>query len=109
MDKLTNESYGDYFQRIGDMGNKMKPAYIVKYSTGDWDEYRVCVFITYNEDTAKRWVEKFNRIRDNWLTYYQYITLEFDGEDSDYAYRIWNRYNQITELGKAWYEEIEVR
>jgi hypothetical protein len=49
----------------------MDKMYIVSYSQGEWDDYQVInVFVTYDEDKARNWVEKSNRILEHYREWY---------------------------------------
>jgi hypothetical protein len=65
------------------------------------------VFATTDEEKAKAYVEKFNRIIEKWHIYWDTIANDDDfGDDDTFNY---NRYHQITDINRAWYDKIEIR
>jgi len=89
----------------------MNKMYLVKYSTGSYEDYHQNnLFVTADKEVADKYVEKFNRILDNWL---DYMTL-FDNEhgyrdDEKCTTAISQRYYDVIETNGAFVEEIEVR
>ena len=93
------------------MSNNNEKQYmlVVKYSSGSWDDYFVHdVFATTDEEKAKVYVEKFNRIIEKWHIYWSTIVNKDDDwlDDDTYNY---NRYHQIIDINRAWYDKIEIR
>jgi hypothetical protein len=90
------------------MSNEKQYMMVVKYSSGSWDDYFVHdVFTTTNEEKAKAYVEKFNRIIEKWHIYWDTIANDDDfGDDDTFNY---DRYHQITDINRAWYDKIEIR
>ena len=92
------------------MSNNKEKQYmlVVKYSQGCWDDYCVHnIFETTDEEKAKAYVEKFNRIVEKWHIYWDTIANDDDfGYDDTFNY---NRYHQITDINRAWYYKIEIR
>ena len=84
------------------MSNEKQYMLVVKYSEGMYDDFCVHdIFATMDEEKAKAYVEKFNRIINKWQVYWDTIV-----NDDTYNY---NRYYQITDINRAWYDKIEIR
>jgi hypothetical protein len=81
---------------------------LVYYTTGCYDDFtRITIFVTEDEELAKRYVEKFNRILKYWKDYWYTIVNEDNWlEDDEYDFIRWN---QVTETNQAYFEKIEVR
>jgi hypothetical protein len=93
------------------MSNNNEKQYmlVVKYSEGMYDDFCVHdIFTTMDEEKAKAYVEKFNRIIEKWHMYWSTIVNEDDDwlDDDTYDYY---RYHQITDINTAWYDKIEIR
>ena len=89
--------------------NKKQYMLVVKYSEGCWDDFCVHdIFATTDEEKAKAYCEKFNRIISKWKNYWSTIVSKDDDwlDDDTYNY---NRYHQITDINTAWYDKIEIR
>ena len=82
--------------------------FLVYYTYGGYDTFtRITIFVTEDEELAKRYVEKFNRILKHWKDYWNTIVNEDNWLDSDeYDFHRWY---QITESNEAEYKKIEVR
>jgi hypothetical protein len=81
----------------------LKDMYIVYYTTGSYDDFtRVPVFVTDNENKASDWVLKFNKIFDKWLDYYR-------KNRSELSFTMIEEIIYYKEVGKAYFEEIELR
>lgn len=87
-------------------------AYLVGYSTGDYETYRrVTVFTTLSKSKAQKWVRKFNRIIREWKEWLSQFE-EVDGIvwlKNEYIGKWFNRWRRISEISKAYCEEIELR
>ena len=100
------------------MKNKV---YLVQYSEGYWEErFFVDIFVTENEEVAKKWCEKFNKLLEKWRTFYTttLYTNDFKYTDNwpeqkvditNENIHLWNRFNQLFEINNAFYETIEIR
>ena len=90
------------------MSNEKQYMWIVQHSEGSYDSYCVHdIFATTDEEKAKAYVEKFNRIICKWQDYWETIVKDENWEDND-KYDFW-RWNQINDMGRAWYDKIEIR
>ena len=89
-------------------------VYLVGYSTGQYDDfYIINIFITENEEVAKKWVEKFNKIHSVWKKYFKERFEDAEGywidTEKEEDYQHWDRYYQITEINGAFYKPIKFR
>lgn len=105
--------------------SKLKTAYIVKYSTGSHDDHYVgTMFVTFDKNVAENYVKKFSRMVENCKDFYRTFEEHDYSElisDEDYVdsknrysliekYNIyWNRWNQLDEFNRCYFEEIEIR
>jgi hypothetical protein len=82
--------------------------FIVKYTHGDWDGFvRVNVFATYDEEIAKAYCEKFNRILKKWKSYWaQYVNSDNWLEPSNIHFERWL---YIDKTNEAYYDKLEIR
>ena len=77
--------------------------FIVYYTKGTYEDYmKVNVFVTTDKSKASKWVSKFNKMSDKWSEYYvknrsKLICTMIE----DLIY--------FEEVGKAYFEPIEVR
>lgn len=85
---------------------KSKFIYLVSYSYEDyWEQLQIVdVFTTYNEATARAYVDKFNTKLIKWKRHFQPLHLSEEAWQTDNP-----RYYQIMETNKAFYTKIEVR
>ncbi len=87
--------------------------YIVKYSTGSYSDYNeVNLFVTSKKSTAIKYCKKFNSMLDKWYKYYaKYEDRRYGyGWISDkYVDKYYNRWYQLRETNKAYYEAINIR
>ena len=80
----------------------MSKAYLVLYSEGSYEDVTYNnVFITFDEQKAIDWVNKFNRIRNKWFK--EYINGKWLYEST---LEVIFRY---IEVNQAIYKEIEIR
>jgi len=86
---------------------KSKFIYLVSYSYEDyWEQLQIVdVFTTYDEPTAKAYVEKFNAKLNKWKRHFQPLHVAEEAWQTDNP----TRYYQIMETNKAFYTKIEVR
>lgn len=76
--------------------------YIVKYSTGPYDDYsQNTVFVTNNSETASNYVLKFNKILNKWKQYW--------AENENPKYGLIHEVVIFQDFNTAWIEEIEER
>jgi len=77
--------------------------YIVYYTTGLYEDFtRVPVFVTEDKNKASNWVLKFNKILDKWEDYYYQ-------DKSKYMGTMIEEIIYFKEVGKAYFEQIEIR
>jgi len=105
--------------------SKLKTAYIVKYSTGSYDDYyEGTMFVTFDKNVAENYVKKFSKMVENYKDFYRtfeehrYPKLLLDpkytdlGDDNclpeEYS-KYWSRWYQLYEFNKCYIEEIEIR
>lgn len=80
-------------------------CYLVTYSIGSHgDYYDHNIFVTKDFDVAKNYVEKFNRILNKWITYYD--QFEDNIWDDNIEQYIQNRYCQLYEINQATFLKI---
>lgn len=91
------------------MTPKNKILYIVKYSVGSYDDYQeVIVFATKKKSTATNYVEKFNQVLHKWYAYYS--QYEEDGWiKSEYVEKYFDRWRQLSDINRAFFEETTIR
>ena len=105
--------------------SKLKTAYIVKYSTGSYDDYyEGTMFVTFDRNVADNYVNKFNRMVENYKDFYRtfeehsYPELLLDPEYTEVGdvnhlpakySKYWDRWWQLDEFNKCYFEEIEIR
>ena len=82
--------------------------YLVQYSTGDWaDHLSHYVFVTEDEEKAKKFVAKFNDLVSKWSDYYNSLDLSNVPEEKNS--NVWQRRRKFDDINNAFYTEIEVR
>ncbi len=82
--------------------------WVVKYTTGTYDDFmRHNIFVTKNEELAKAYVEKHNKVLTKWQKYWE----QFENEDDwmEDPTKDWNRWYQIVNRNEAYYDKIDVR
>jgi hypothetical protein len=91
----------------------MNKIYLVKYYGGSYDDYyNVTIFATNKKSKAIKYVIKFNRILKKWKEYYsQYEDNKFGFKwiKDEFVNQYFNRWNNLNQLTKCYYEEIPVR
>lgn len=82
--------------------------YLVQYSTGDWvDHCAHEVFVTEDEEKAKKFVLKFNDLVSKWSDYYSSLDLSNVPEERNSI--VWERRRMFEDINNAFYTEIEIR
>ena len=80
----------------------MSKAYLVSYSSGTYDTYiRVNHFVTFDKNKAELYVEKLNRILEQYRDYFN----DNDVDDESIMYYIY----KTLDINCASFEEIEIR
>ncbi len=80
----------------------MSKAYLVSYSSGTYDTYiKVNHFVTFDKNKAEVYVEKLNRILEQYKDYFN----NNDVDDESIMYYIY----RTLDINCASFEEIEVR
>jgi hypothetical protein len=80
----------------------MSKAYLVSYSAGTYDTYiKVNHFVTFDKNKAEVYVEKFNRILEQYRNYFNDNDLD-DESTMYYIYR-------TLDINCASFEKIEIR
>jgi hypothetical protein len=75
--------------------------FIVKYNYGEWDDFtRVTIFVTQDENFAKRYVDRFNSILQRLKDYYNSIEI---------TEQLWERWYAVNHFSPAYYHKIEIR
>lgn len=80
----------------------MSKVYLVSYSSGTYDTYiKVNHFVTFDKNKAEVYVEKLNRILEQYRDY-------FNDNDVDYESIMYYIYRTL-DINCASFEEIEIR
>lgn len=80
-------------------------VYVCSYSQGSWDDYEIInVFSTFDEDKARAWVEKANRILEHYKKWY----LEHKSPTLLNA-KTPDRFWVIDNINCAFYTTLEIR
>jgi hypothetical protein len=91
----------------------MEKLYIVRYYGGAYaSDYDKVVFATPKKSTATRYVTKFNRILKKWKEYYSQFECTICGikwMKEGHSDKHYHRWNQLRDISRAYYQEIEVR
>lgn len=86
----------------------MKKMYLVYYN-GTWEGfYRAPIFITKDEEKAKAYAAKFNRILKKWKDYFD-VTLEKERFNLGEETNTYDRYMQLVNIEGCYYIAIELR
>lgn len=91
-------------------------GYLVKYSTGSYDDYCVHTARVYLEvKEAGRYVDKFNSIMESAKTFYDNLVVKdkygypyIDDNTSEKEFECIRKYYWYKDVGEAWLEEIEI-
>lgn len=91
----------------------MEHIYLVKYSVGEYsDYYTVTVFATHSINKAKKYVSRFNKLLKKWNQYYSQFEDNSRGINwikDEYANTHFDRWNQIRNTNKCFYDKLEIR
>jgi hypothetical protein len=78
--------------------------FIVYYNAGHWEDiYNVNIFVTFDEQKAINYVNKFNRLLAKWKDYYNDNYDKIDDDSTTY-YVI-----NILDVNSALYKKVELR
>ena len=89
------------------MKNKI---YIAMYSKGRYEDYsEYIVFATYDKSKVIKWCDKFNRILEKWIEYYEKYEDSFDWIKEEHVAKHFKRWSWLRNINKAYYEETEIR
>lgn len=90
--------------------------YLAEYSEGAYDDYHIIiVFASENKEHIEKWVDKFNSKIEYWQNYY---ATKYGGREGfpkiikeEYQYNeiLWEKFNKIMYIGKAYIEEVNKR
>lgn len=84
--------------------------YLVSYSTGSYDDFRINnLFVTENEEYAKKYCEKFNRILNKWRPYFLEVYNNYDWENDENNDSHYDKSEVFIEINQCFYNEIEMR
>ena len=85
--------------------------YIIKYTSGSYDSFHIGVlFVTENEELAKLYCEKANRILKSVKEFMVLIDEKLDQDiERDKYIKLWSKYYNFEEVNSITYESIEVR
>lgn len=94
--------------------------FIITYTSGSWDDfYRGTLFITEDEDLAKRYCEKANSLVIKAKEFVQELDKKLDNRfDDDFnedspemklAITLWCKYHKFSDVNIVSYETIEKR
>ena len=105
--------------------NKVKKAYIIKYSLGNYDNNFIGnLFVTFDIEIAKKYVNRFNRIVSEYKNFYkrfEYHRYPFLKEDSDYVdsedhynlgeehQKYYDRWVHLKNFNNCYFQKIEIR
>lgn len=87
----------------------MDKIYVVKYSTGRYDEHFVhMVFGTTNKQVAKNYVERFNNLVSKMQDHYSFIVNEYGYVKDEYL-DYFERQHWANSINRCFYEELPMR
>ena len=92
----------------------MKKMYIVKYSSGSYEDYCSSdIFVTDKKSKATKYCTKFNTKLKYWQSYFDQFCEETGIGNMRWikdVYSIhYDRWQQLSEINNAYWEEVEVR
>jgi hypothetical protein len=88
----------------------MKNIYIVKYSTGKYEDYREHnIFATFDKEKVIAYVKKFNSLKDKWCNHYSQYNGDYRWIKNYFEEKYFHKWYIFHELNDCFYEEIEVR
>ena len=87
--------------------------YLVKYCGGSYEDHYIRVlFVTAKKSTATKYVTKFNKILKKWTNYYK----QYESDDhysswikDEHAEKYFDRWWQLRNITRCYWDEIEVR
>lgn len=89
-----------------------KEIYVVKMCGGSYEDYyETNIFVTFNKNTAEKYIKKFNSILKKWKDYYRQYTDKEHGFEfiKDEHIRYFDRWNKLKNIFEVYYEKIELR
>lgn len=112
-------------EKIQDVLSKIKKLYIIRYSTGSYDDFVVVnLFVTHDKSLAKNYVKRFNTIVENYREFYkkfeehkypdllhdpEFIDDKFYYELTDENVQYYDRWYELKEFNECFFEEIKIR
>jgi len=90
--------------------------FIIKRSEGSWGDYfEKDIFITTDEETAKKYCEKANNLLPKLKEFYNQldeetdIMDEFTEDKKKLITKLWIKYKRFNDITNWFYKEIEIR
>lgn len=90
--------------------------FIIKRSEGSWGDYfEKDIFITENEEVAKKYCDKANNLLPKLKEFYNQLDEEADIMDEFTEYKkklitkLWIKYKRFNDISIWFYKEIELR
>ena len=94
--------------------------FIIKYTSGSWDDFsKETLFITEDEDFAKKYCEKANSLVQKVKEFVEYLDEKLDKRYDDdvdeespemkTAVTLWCKYHSLSDVNTVSYETIEKR
>ena len=90
--------------------------FIIKRSEGSWDDYfEKDIFITTDEETAKKYCDKANNLLPKLKEFYNQldddadIMDEFTEDKKKLITKLWIKYKRFNDITNWFYKEIELR
>ena len=90
--------------------------FIIKRSEGSWDDYfEKDIFITTDEETAKKYCDKANNLLPKLKEFYNQldddadIMDEFTEDKKKLITKLWIKYKRFNDITNWFYKEIEIR
>ena len=87
----------------------MNSIYLVKYSAGFMDDYHeVDVFVTFDNELAERYVERFNSLLVKLKEHCKRFENE-NGQIKDEHMDVFDRWHKIKDVNNCYITSIEIR
>ncbi len=90
--------------------------FIIKRSEGSWDDYfEKDIFITTDEETAKKYCDKANNLLPKLKEFYNQldddadIMDEFTEDKKKLITKLWIKYKRFNDITNWFYKKIELR